>query len=99
MHNPAVLLQLRDVVLSPGITRSDSVGGLILTSLIADAIKWLYLGAVASVFNRAVCEYPEFLVIKRLLAKKTRFWQFAGIPADEGTIEGTYQVYNNIFIN
>jgi len=60
-------------VLSPGITRSNSVGGLILISLIANAIKRLYLGIVISIFNRVIYKYSKFPVIKRLLAKKTRF--------------------------
>ena len=99
MHNPAVPLQLKDIVLSPGITGSDGVGERISASLIADAIRRLHPRAVADVFDSSADEYPEFPVIERLPAKKTQFWQFAGIPADEGTIEGTYQVHDNIFID
>ena len=99
MHNPTRPLQLEDVALSPGITGSDGIGVHISTSLIADAVKRVHGDAIASIFSGdEAAQYPSFPTVERLAPRRTQFWQFAGIPADEGTIEGTYQVHDSIFL-
>lgn len=96
MHTPSIPLQLRDVVLSDGIRDTNGRGVVITQFLVADAIKRLHGGAVAAVFSDSTL-YPEFPVIDKLPSRKTKFWQFAGITANEGTIEGTYQVHDDIY--
>jgi hypothetical protein len=90
MHDVTVPLRLHDIITSPAITRVDDVGPRATRSLIADAIKRLH-PCVNSLFtSNAAASYPTFPAVERLPPRKTRFWQFAGITADEGTIEGTY---------
>jgi hypothetical protein len=100
IHDPTVPLRLKDVALSPGITGSDGEGSRISCSLIADAIKRLHPVPVAAVFaGDSASYYPEFPSVERLPARKTKYWMFAGITADEGTIEGTYKVHDDIYLN
>ncbi|KAF1936288.1 hypothetical protein EJ02DRAFT_387630, partial [Clathrospora elynae] len=99
MHNPAIPLYLKDVVLGPGITDSDGIGVRITFSLIADAVKRLHPGPVSTILNSdAAGQYIDFPSVDRLTARKTEYRMFAGITADEGSIEGTYKVHNEIFI-
>lgn len=98
MHDPTVQLHIHDIVTSPGITNSDGLDGQISASLISDAIKRLHPEAVKKVFQGQACDYPEFPRIHCLPAKPTRYRQFAGVSADEGTIEGTYKVHDDLFI-
>jgi hypothetical protein len=99
MHDPTVPLQLRDIVTGPGIAGVDDIGPQATRSLIADAIKRLH-PCVGSIFTADAARlYPAFPTIERLPPRKTQFWQFAGITADEGTIEGTYQVHDDIYLH
>jgi len=98
MRNSSVPLQLRDIVTAPGITGVDDIGPQASRSLIADAIKRLH-PAVSTLFAGDAAQlYPSFPSIERLPPRKTNFWQFAGITADEGTIEGTYTVHDDIYL-
>ena len=98
MRNLSVPLQLRDIVTAPGITGVDDIGPQASRSLIADAIKRLH-PAVSTLFAGDAAQlYPSFPSIERLPPRKTNFWQFAGITADEGTIEGTYTVHDDIYL-
>ncbi|KAF1936991.1 hypothetical protein EJ02DRAFT_478313 [Clathrospora elynae] len=99
MHNPAFPLFLKDVVLGPGITDSDGIGVRITSSLIADAVKRFRPGPVSTIFNGdAAGQYLGFPSVDWLTAHKMEYRMFAGITADEGSIEGTYKVHDDIFI-
>ena len=99
MHNLRVPLQLRDILASPAITRTDEIGVKATRNLIADAVKRLHKSAVNSAFDQDTARlYPSFPSIERLDPSVTKFWQFEGITADEGTIEGTYRVHNDIYL-
>jgi hypothetical protein len=101
MHDPTIPLRLQNIVTvrGPAITGVDDIGPQASRSLIADAIRRLHPGVVGSMFTGdAALLYPTFPVIDRLPARKTKFWQFAGITADERTIEGTYQVHDDIYL-
>ncbi|KAF2024854.1 hypothetical protein EK21DRAFT_77790 [Setomelanomma holmii] len=99
MHNPSVPLRLRDIVTGPALAGTDDVGVQVSRSLIAEAIKRLHPSAISTIFSGdTATSYPQFPVVDRLRPQKTEFWQFAGITADEGTIEGTYQVHEDIYL-
>jgi hypothetical protein len=99
MHNPSVPLQLRDILTSPAITGTDEIGVKATRNLIADAVKRLHESAVNSIFDQDTAGlYPSFPSIERLDPSVTKFWQFEGITADEGTIEGTYRVHDDIYL-
>jgi hypothetical protein len=51
MHNRAVLLQLGDILCTPGVVDSNKLRSDITRSLIADAIKRLHPGSVKHVFR------------------------------------------------
>jgi hypothetical protein len=93
-----VPLHLHDIVTGPAITGVDDVGPRATRSLIADAIKRLHPCVNGLFTGDAAGWYPAFPSVERLPPRKTRFWQFAGITADEGTIEGTYQVHDDIYL-
>ena len=98
MHDSTVPLRLRDIIAGPAISGIDDVGPRASRFLIVDAIKRLH-PVVSSMFAGDAAElYPAFPTIERLSPRKTRFWQFAGITADEGTIEGTYKVHEDIYL-
>ena len=104
MHNQTVLLPLGDILCLLGILDTDNISTAITRNLIADAIKRLHPDAVKHVFkdkdevdHRIGNSYPEFPTLERLPARKTEYWQFAGITADEGTIEGTYAIHDDIY--
>ena len=99
MHNPSIPLSLRDIATSPALTGGDDIGRRVSSSLIADAVQRLYPEGVKAVFDRdGDSSYPAFPVIEQLPPRVTQYWQFAGIPQDEGTIEGTYAVHEDIFL-
>ena len=98
MRNPTIPLRLRDIVTGPAITGVDDIGPQASRSLIANAIKRLHPGVGSMFTGDAARLYPTFPTIERLPQRKTRFWQFAGITADEGTIEGTYAVHDDIYL-
>lgn len=99
MHDPTKLLKLEDIVLSPGIKGQDNFSCDASTFFIAEAIQRLHVNPVKQIFSRCLDRFPTFPEIHQLPARKSQFWQFAGIAADEGTIEGTYKVHDNIFLD
>lgn len=99
MHNPTIPLHLRDIITGPAITSIDNIGPQVSRNLIANTIKRLHPTVVSNMFARDAARfYPNFPVIEQLPPQKTKFWQFAGITADEGTIEGTYTVHDDIYL-
>ena len=100
MHDSSVPLKLEDIALSRGIQGGDSFARDVSTYFIAEAIERLHHDAVANnVFKQCRDRFPSFPVEHQLPPRKTQFWQFAGIAADEGIIEGTYQVHVSIFLH
>lgn len=91
MHDLSMPLKLEDVVLSRGIQGGDTFTHDISTFFIAEAIECLHHDAVTNnVFKQCRDRFPSFPVQHQLPPRETQFWQFAGITADEGTIEGIY---------
>jgi len=99
MHNPTLLLRLKDILDAPSISNKDGrVRVNIIQSLILDALKRIYIAGVNTVF-RDSDRYPKIPSIYCLTVNKTKFWQFGAIFKDEGTIKGIYSVYKSIFLD
>jgi hypothetical protein len=63
MHNPIILLRLKDILATPSISSEDGRIRLNITrSLILDAIKRLYIASINSIF-RDSDRYPKMLSI------------------------------------
>lgn len=98
MHNPSHPLSIRDVMLSDGIQNTGSFDTDLSRFFIVEAIERLHGNAVKNLFKNCADQKPQFPVIDRRPGTRTEFWQLAGITANEGTIEGTYAVHDDIFL-
>ena len=90
-------LQLNNIFRSPGFIRDELIVK-ISYYLIANVIKGVYLYRVERVFTKSDL-FPQMPSIHYINTRKTKFWQFSTIIEDEGTIQGIYGVYKNIFLN
>jgi hypothetical protein len=98
MHNPAVPLSLEDVVFSEGMHGSP-IDEEITSSLIADAVRRLHPEAFKVMFASVnASRFPRFPQVEVLQPHKTEFWQYAAVFENEGTIEGTYKVMDDIYL-
>jgi hypothetical protein len=66
--------------------------------LIADAIRHIFKNSVDTIFENSSIPFPDIPKIHILPPTKTREWQLGAIYEDEGTIAGTYNVHESIFI-
>jgi hypothetical protein len=98
MHDPSIPLSAKDIFAGPGIV-GDDTGLLISQHFIAEAVKSVHIAAVDRIFEGHSDMYPTFPSIDQIELRKTTFWQFGGIFEDEGTIGGTYNVHDNIFLD
>lgn len=100
MHNPSIELNVFDIFQSPGIS-GDNTGVKITQSLISDAVRRVHGSCIDSLFKDTQNStlQPRMPIIQQIQANKTKFWQFGAIPENEGTIQGTYAVQDNIFLD
>jgi len=97
MHDPSKPLYLHDILSGPGISGGDDIGLKITRCLIADAIKTTHPASVKAVFHNSET-YPKMPELDKIDANRTAFWQFGAVFEDEGTIDGTYRVHEQIFL-
>jgi len=99
MHNPRILLRLKDILNAPSISGKDNrIRVNITQSLILDALKRIYIDGVNTVF-RDSNRYPKMPSMHCLPINKTTFWQFGAIFKDKGTIKGIYSDHKSIFLD
>ena len=99
MHNPSHPLDVADVMLSDGIQNCTDIGAKTSRFFIFEAVRRLHTESVLQIFEKHADQVPAFPVIQTIPPTKTEFWQLAGITANEGTIEGTYAVHDDAFLN
>ena len=64
---------------------------------IAEAIRYTHRAAIHDVFTDELVEWPQFPRIECLSPRKTKHYSLGPILANEGTVDGTYEVIDNIF--
>lgn len=100
MHNPLYKLDASDIVESPGL-RNVALHREIVISLLITAVNKVHPGCIEKLFPPGDTQHtrPTLPKIQRLKPNKTEFYQLAGMFEDEGTINGTYGVHKNIFLD
>jgi hypothetical protein len=91
-------LELEAFFRAPGLQR-DEVSQDITRFLIADTIRQLHPKSYEKVFNHHPSMSPKMPQLKILAPQKMPMHQLGAIFHDEGTIEGTYGVHRDIWIN
>jgi hypothetical protein len=89
-----VALDARDMLLSSQFQR-DAASQALTRSFILNAISQLHPVVRTSVYGDD--GFPEPPVFEVLPAHQTKVWQLAAIFKDEGTLEGTYAVHDEIW--
>jgi hypothetical protein len=102
MFHPETLLTVDDVYLAPGNDAKD-INQECQRFWIAEAIRYIHRDAVESIFSTSQSStesvtYPKFPSVERLAPRKTPHFGLTPILENEGTIQGTYEVINKIFI-
>jgi hypothetical protein len=95
-----VPLDQHDVYIADGNQR-DEIAIQCQTFWIAEAIRYTHQRAVESIFaesHRTSTRYPTFPSVERLSPRKTPNFGLGPILENEGTIEGTFQVIDKIFL-
>ena len=100
MHHPNILLRYgKDVLSAPGAQRDD-IQTEICTFFIADAIRRLYPKAVGQTWAKSPDrDFPCMPRINVLDPRRTKSYSLCGIPFNEGTIDGNYEVHKSIFVD
>ena len=100
MYDLTKPLKFLDILGSPGLSGADNNLGLNTTrALIVKSIKRIYTGSVSDIFSQGGNDrFPRIPAKDIIPIYKSFFRQFGAIYEDEGTIEGYYSVYNNIFL-
>lgn len=103
MFHPEVQLAPRHVRFAPG-NLPDNVSIQCQRYWIAEAIRYTHRVAVESIFAASpsstnLVGYPEFPSVERLYTRKTPHFGLSPIQENEGTIQGTYQVIDKIFLH
>lgn len=95
-----VPLHQHDVYIAAG-NQADEIAIQCQKFWIAEAIRYTHQQAVESMFaegHRASTKYPTFPSVERLSPRKTPNFGLGPILENEGTIEGTFQVIDKIFL-
>jgi len=100
MHHPNILLRYgKDVLSAPGAQRDD-IQAEICTFFIADVIRRLYPKAVGQIWAKSPDrDFPCMPRINVLDCRRTKSYSLGGIPFNEGTIDGNYEVHKSIFVD
>ena len=96
MHDPSIQLSFQEILEGPAIS-GDNTGPDITRTLICDAIKRIHAPGVMKIFE-GINNAFKMPVIQHIKATTTEFWQLGGISENEGTIAGTYNVHDKIFL-
>ena len=110
MFHPEVALSPFDIYLAPG-NRDDEILHQRQCHWIAEAIRYTHREAVETLFAAKaqdeashmkppahLIDWPEFPAVKRLQAQKTVHYSLGPMLYNEGTIDGTYKVIENVFL-
>lgn len=97
MHNSTISLYIHDIFSAPGISDDDGIKLNISRSLIADAIKKLHSFSINHIFTNTD-SYFKMPSLQSICVNKIWFWQFEVIFENEGTINETYNIHENIFL-
>ncbi len=95
MFNPSQLLSLDEILTAPGLQRDD-IACQISTYFIMTAVRTLHPEAVNLIFNNTDNQFPQMPQLKLLISQRTTMQQLGAIFHDEDTIDGTYDVHQNI---
>jgi hypothetical protein len=94
MHDPSVQLSIDDILTNLCI---DDTYIEIQRGCIIQAINRIHPGAVLAVFkDRSLI--PDIPIIEEIPINTTQYHQLGAIYENEGTIDGTYSVHDNIFL-
>ena len=100
MHDPSKPLDYDDFVEAPSMRRRDLVSVQCTNYFIADAIRTVHPGPFNRIFQGKEELIPKMPEIDRLPPKPvTELHHLGAIFYDEGTIEGTYQVHDDIWLS
>lgn len=97
MFHPHLALDVNDVCFSPG-NLDDEILHQTQRYWIAEAIRYTHRAAIHDIFTDELVEWPQFPHIERLSPQKTIHHSLGPILENEGTIDGTYQVIDKIFL-
>lgn len=98
MHDSTEPIRMQDIIDTPEVDEDDhELGAQISIFLISNAIHKVHSIAVDSIFEDA-SQYPRMPTIDALPVRKTQYQQLGAILKDEGTIAGTMQVHDKIFL-
>ena len=97
MFNSSQLLSLDEILTASGLQR-DNIAHQISTYFIMTAVQILHSEAVNFIFNDTDNQFPQMSQLKLLTSRRTTMQQLRAIFHDEGTIDETYDVHQNIWI-
>jgi hypothetical protein len=97
MLHQEVLLTKEDLLFSPGAYEYDEITDKINTFFIAEAVRAAYRESVKNIFYQSNVPYPSMPAIELLDLRKTDSKTLGPIFFNEGTIDGTYGVLENIY--
>lgn len=98
MFNPRHKLNIKTIVTCAGL-RHDETARQISRFFIAEALSSVFSDAISKIFNQRPCSKPCFPFIRIIPpSKATTVFPLAGIFSNEGTIDETYDVHDNIFL-
>jgi hypothetical protein len=100
MFRPEIPLSTKDVYDAPG-TQIDDISIQCQRFWIAEAIRYTHKTAVDTIFasEPSTVSYPQFPTVERLKSRITPNFGLGPILENEGTIQGTYQVIDKIFLH
>lgn len=96
MIRPYIQLTPKDIYFAVG-NHPDQISVQIQHHWIAEAIQYAYPELISQVFQNHPEIWPQFPVVDQLAAHKTEHYGLRPILANEGTIDGTYDVIRTIF--
>lgn len=97
MFRPLKHLTCSHVVDTPGNGPDDLISCQIQRHWIAEAIRYAYPDLIDELFKDCPEKWPQFPVVERLAPHTTEHYGLGPILANEGTIDGTYDVIDTIF--
>ena len=100
MFTPTNPLLLETIYNSPGL-RYDKVykdSSFFFFFFLSEAISWVHHDAMKSLCRRERQTLPQFPCIDRIAHSNSAVYQQGAIFADEGTLQGTYDVHRDIWL-
>lgn len=99
MLRPEIELNVGDIYRATG-NQFDDISSQCRRFWIAEAIRYTHKKAIDTIFasNTSAVNYPQFPTVERLQPRRTPHFGLGPILENEGTIQGTYQVIDTIFL-